>query len=45
MSQVHSATLKVIKGGRVTIPQEIREVEGIKEGDYIKINIEKVERK
>jgi AbrB family looped-hinge helix DNA binding protein len=45
MSQIHSATVKVIKGGRVTIPQEIREVEDIKEGDYIKISIEKVERK
>jgi AbrB family looped-hinge helix DNA binding protein len=44
MAQIHSATVKVIKGGRVTIPQEIREVEDIEEGDYIKITIEKVER-
>ena len=44
MAQIHSATVRVIKGGRVTIPQEIREVEDIEEGDYIKITIEKVER-
>jgi bifunctional DNA-binding transcriptional regulator/antitoxin component of YhaV-PrlF toxin-antitoxin module len=45
MAKTHSATVKVIKDGRVTIPQEIREVEGIAEGDFIKITIEKIERR
>jgi AbrB family looped-hinge helix DNA binding protein len=45
MSQIHSATLKVIQGGRITIPLEVRELENIKEGDYVKITIEKIERK
>ncbi len=45
MAKTHSATVKVIKDGRVTIPQEIREVEGINEGDFIKITIEKIERR
>ncbi|MGZ4135244.1 MAG: AbrB/MazE/SpoVT family DNA-binding domain-containing protein [Halobacteriota archaeon] len=40
---VLSATVRMICDGRVTIPLEIREVEGIKEGDYIKITVEKVE--
>jgi AbrB family looped-hinge helix DNA binding protein len=44
MGQMHSATLKVIQGGRITIPQEVREIEDIKEGDYVKITIEKIER-
>ena len=44
MKKIHSATVKVIKDGRVTIPQEIREVEGINEGDFIKITIEKIEK-
>jgi AbrB family looped-hinge helix DNA binding protein len=44
MSQMHSATLKVIQGGRITIPQEVRELENIQEGDYVKITIEKIER-
>lgn len=44
MSNVHSATVKVIKDGRVTIPQEIRELEQIKERDYLRITIEKIER-
>jgi bifunctional DNA-binding transcriptional regulator/antitoxin component of YhaV-PrlF toxin-antitoxin module len=33
----------MICDGRVTIPLEIREVEEIKEGDYIKITVEKVQ--
>ena len=40
---VLSATVRMICDGRVTIPLEIREVEGIKEGDYIKITVEKVQ--
>lgn len=44
MVRVHSATLKVIQGGRITIPQEVRELENIKEGDYVKITIEKIEK-
>ncbi len=45
MNMVHSATVKVIKDGRITIPSDIREIEGIKEGNYLKITIEKIERK
>jgi AbrB family looped-hinge helix DNA binding protein len=44
MSEIHSATVKVIKDGRITIPQEIRELEKIKEGDYLKVTIEKIAR-
>lgn len=44
MTQIHSATLKVIQGGRITIPTEVRELEGIQEGDYVKVTIEKIER-
>lgn len=41
---IHYATVRVIKAGRITIPQEIRKLEGIKEGDYLKIKIEKIEK-
>jgi len=44
MADLHAATVKVIKDGRITIPQEIRELEGIREGDFLKITIEKIER-
>jgi AbrB family looped-hinge helix DNA binding protein len=44
MVNIHNATVKVIKDGRITIPQEIREIEDIKEGDYLKVTIEKIER-
>lgn len=44
MAMIHSATVKVIKDGRITIPSDIREVEDIKEGDYLKITIEKIRR-
>ncbi len=41
---IHKATVKVIKDGRITIPSDIRDLEDIKEGDYVKITIEKIER-
>ncbi len=44
MVKTHSATVKVIKDGRVTIPRQIREVEGINEGDFLKITIEKIQK-
>lgn len=44
MVMIHSATVKVIKDGRITIPSDIRELEGIGEGDYLKITIEKIEK-
>jgi AbrB family looped-hinge helix DNA binding protein len=44
MAELHNATVKVIKDGRITIPQEIRELENIKEGDYLKVTIEKILR-
>lgn len=43
MSREHIATVRMIKDGRVTIPSDIRELEGIEEGDYVKITIEKIE--
>jgi AbrB family looped-hinge helix DNA binding protein len=43
MAKTLYATVKVMGGGRVTIPSEIREVENIKEGSYLKISIEKIE--
>jgi AbrB family looped-hinge helix DNA binding protein len=44
MAELHAATVKVIKDGRITVPQEIRELENIKEGDFLRITIEKIER-
>lgn len=44
MGHIHAATVKVIKDGRITIPFEIRELEEIKIGDYLKITIEKIEK-
>jgi AbrB family looped-hinge helix DNA binding protein len=44
MGEIHSATLKVIQGGRITLPQEVRELENIQEGDYVKVTIEKITR-
>jgi len=44
MTEQHAATVKVIKDGRITIPQEIRELESIKEGDFLRITIEKIDR-
>jgi AbrB family looped-hinge helix DNA binding protein len=44
MAEIHIATVKVIKDGRVTIPLEIRELADIKIGDYLKITIEKIEK-
>ncbi len=44
MAELHNATVKVIKDGRITIPQEIRELENIKEGDFLKITVEKILR-
>jgi len=36
---------KVIKFGRVTIPQEIRELLGIREGDMVTMEVKKIHRK
>jgi AbrB family looped-hinge helix DNA binding protein len=44
MAELHTATVKVIKDGRVTIPQEIRELENIKEGDFLRITLVKIDR-
>lgn len=44
MNRLHHATVKVIQNGRVTIPLEIRELEDIKEGDYVEITIKKLEK-
>ena len=44
MTRKHFATVKVMKQGRLTIPSDIREVEGIGEGNYVQISIEKIEQ-
>ena len=43
MNRKHFATVKVIQNGRITIPSDIRELEGIEEGNYVRISIEKIE--
>lgn len=43
MANIHHATVKVMKSGRITIPSEIRDLENIKEGSYLRIRIEKIE--
>ena len=44
MARKYHATVKVMGGGRITIPSEIREVENIREGNYLEISIEKIEQ-
>ena len=44
MARKHFATVKVMKHGRITIPSDIRDVEDIKEGDFVQISIEKIVR-
>jgi bifunctional DNA-binding transcriptional regulator/antitoxin component of YhaV-PrlF toxin-antitoxin module len=43
MPRKHAATIRIIGDGRVTIPSDIRELESIEKGDYVKITIEKIE--
>jgi AbrB family looped-hinge helix DNA binding protein len=43
MERKHSATLKVMEGGRITIPSEIRELENIRVGSFVKVTIEKID--
>lgn len=43
MARKHFATIKVMKHGRLTIPSDIRELEGIEDGNYVQISIEKIE--
>jgi len=42
MVKVHSATVKVIQNGRITIPTDIRECEDIKLGDFLFVTFEKM---
>ena len=44
MVKKRSAIVKVMDGGRVTIPSEIRDIENIEEGDYLEISITKIEQ-
>ena len=44
MARKHFATIKVMKHGRITIPSDIRELEGIGEGNYVQVSIEKIEQ-
>jgi bifunctional DNA-binding transcriptional regulator/antitoxin component of YhaV-PrlF toxin-antitoxin module len=43
MARKHNATLKVMEGGRITIPSQIRELENIRVGSFVKVTIEKIE--
>jgi len=43
MARKHFATIRVMKHGRITIPSDIRELEGIGQGNYVQISIEKIE--
>jgi len=43
MARKHFGTVKVMKYGRITIPSDIRELEGIGQGNYVQISIEKIE--
>ena len=43
MSRKHFATVKVIKNGRITIPSDIRELEDIEEGSFVRISVEKIQ--
>ena len=43
MARKHSATLKVMEGGRITIPSEIRQLENIRVGSFVKVTIEKID--
>jgi len=44
MPKTYWADLKVIKGGRVTIPAYVRKVEKISEGDMVTITFQKIEK-
>ena len=44
MTRKHFATVRVMKNGRITIPSDIRELEGIEEGNYVQISVEKIEK-
>jgi AbrB family looped-hinge helix DNA binding protein len=44
MVKIRTAVVQVMKGGRITIPQEIRDLEDIIENDYLTITIEKEDR-
>jgi AbrB family looped-hinge helix DNA binding protein len=44
MARKYSTIVKVMKHGRITIPSDIREVEGIGEGNFVQVSIEKIEQ-
>lgn len=44
MARKHFATIRVMKHGRLTIPSDIRDLEGIGQGSYVQISIEKIEQ-
>ena len=41
---MRSSIVKVLGGGRVTIPFGIRDIESIKKGDYLEISFKKIKR-
>ncbi len=43
MARKHFATIKVMLNGRLTIPSDIRELEHIRRGNYVRVSIEKIE--
>jgi len=36
---------RVISGGRITIPEEVRELHGIKKGDLVRVSIIEVKKR
>ena len=43
-NEEHTATVKVIRDNRITIPQSIRDLQGIKVGDTVEATIRKVNK-
>ena len=44
MLKEYETIVKVMEGGRITIPSEIRDLGNINKGSYLKIRIEKIEQ-
>jgi AbrB family looped-hinge helix DNA binding protein len=41
--KTHTALVKIFSGGKVTLPKEIRDVMGLKDGDTVQITIARLE--
>ena len=40
----YSAIVTLLEKGKITIPQQIRDVLGVEKGDYLEIKISKIEK-